>query len=264
MRVLLTPARPMPDRRPTAAPRRGGPGGGGPPDAAPPDAGRAPGGGTALPVQPAYTATDFDLLAVDPAGTAFGVQLSGSAARIWASADGRAWSARGAASGDFWNMTALSDGALIADLSKSGGHALARSSDHGNTWTDVLTLGTYRSLSPHSFAELDGAVYFVEYQVFTTSSTAIRLWRSTDRGATWSVRFTFQGHRHGHGLRADPDRHALFAFFGDFDSQSGLYRSTDGGASWTLIKGGTQAGDIVDGVVLGDGSFLCGQDISYH
>ena len=50
----------------------------------------------------------------------------------------------------------------------------------------------------------------------------------------------------------------------DFDEQSGLYRSTDGGVTWTLIKGGTQAGDIVDGTVLSDGSFLCGQDVSYQ
>jgi len=78
------------------------------------------------------------------------------------------------------------------------------------------------------------------------------------------VQFTFQGHRHGHGLMPDPAHHALFAFFGDSDQQAGLYRSTDGGASWALIKSGTQAGDIVDGVVLADGSFLCGQDISYR
>ena len=99
---------------------------------------------------------------------------------------------------------------------------------------------------------------FIEYQVFTTNSTPIRLWKSTGAGASWSGQYTFQGHRHAHGLMPDPARHALFAFFGDFDAQSGLYRSTDGGASWTLIKGGTQAGDIVDGVVLADGSFLCG------
>src|SRR5207248_1054279 len=85
-----------------------------------------------------------------------------------------------------------------------------------------------------------------------------------DRGATWAVQSAFQGHRHAHGLMPDPARHALFAFFGDFDNQSGLFRSTDGGASWTMIIGNTQAGDIVDGVVLSDGSFLCGQDISYR
>ena len=161
-------------------------------------------------------------------------------------------------------MTPLSDNTLIADVVTSSGHALARSTDHGVTWTQVLNTGVYRTLTPHSVAELDGVVFFIEYQVFTTASTPIRLWKSLDRGATWSVQFTFQGHRHGHGLMPDPARHALFAFFGDFDDQSGLFRSTDGGASWTMIIGNRQAGDIVDGVVLPDGSFLCGQDISYR
>jgi hypothetical protein len=235
----------------------------GTPDAGTPDAG-APGGGPNLTVRTTWQSNDFDLLAVDPSGTAYGVNLNGDPSRIYASADGRNWSARGAANGTFWIMTALSDGTLLADLSESSGHVIARSTDHGNNWTDVLAAGSYRTLSPHSFAELDGVAYYIEYQVFTTASTPIRLWRSADHGATWSLRFTFQGHRHAHGLMPDPARHALFAFFGDFDQQSGLYRSTDGGASWTLIKGGTQAGDIVDGVVLDDGSFLCGQDISYQ
>ena len=62
----------------------------------------------------------------------------------------------------------------------------------------MLNTGVYRTLSPHSFGELDGALFYIEYQVFTTSSTPIRLWKSNDRGATWSVQFTFQGHRHAH------------------------------------------------------------------
>ena len=127
----------------------------------------------------------------------------------------------------------------------------------------MLALGSYRSLTPHSFAELDGTAYFLEYQVFTTGNALIRLWRSMDRGATWAVRSTFQGHRHGHGLIADPDRHALWAYFGDTNLQSGAYRSTDGGATWAAILAGSQDGDIVDATILPDGSLLCGQDISY-
>jgi hypothetical protein len=203
-------------------------------------------------------------MAVEPGGRAYGANLASGSSEVWTTVDGRSWSKRGVTTGGLWVMTALSDGTLIADVVQGSGHALSRSTDHGASWTDVLGAGQYRMLTPHSIAELDGAVYFLEYQVFTTSSTPIRLWKSTDRGASWRVQFTFQGHRHGHGLMPDPARHALFAFFGDFDEQSGLYRSTDGGASWSLIKGGTQAGDIVDGVVLPDGSFLCGQDISYR
>src|SRR3954465_8877598 len=245
---------------PRASPADGGTGG----LTAEPDAG-ARDGGTALSITLTHTETRFDVTAVAGDGTAFGVDVAADS-ELWVTSDGRNWSRRGTSSngGSFWSMTVLPDGTLLADLLEPSGHVLARSTDHGASWTDVLSTGKYRALTPHSFAALDGAVYFLEYQVFTIASTPIRLWKSLDGGATWTVQFTFQAHRHGHGLMPDPARHALFAFFGDFDEQSGLYRSTDGGASWALIKGGTQAGDIVDGMVLPDGSFLCGQDVSFR
>jgi hypothetical protein len=226
----------------------------------------APGdAGSRLAAEVTFTETDFDLLAVDRAGTAYGVNLGGSGAELWSSTDGRAWEKRGAIAGgaSFWMLQPLSDGTLLADVAGTSGHAIARSTDGGATWTQVLSLGAYRSLTPHSFAELDGAAYFLEYQVFTAGNAIIRLWRSMDGGATWAVRRLFQGHRHGHGLIADPARHALWAFFGDTDLQSGIYRSTDGGETWTAIVAGSQDGDIVDATLLPDGSLLCGQDISY-
>jgi membrane-associated protease RseP (regulator of RpoE activity) len=103
-------------------------------------------------------------------------------------------------------------------------------------------------------------VYLLEYQVFTTSSVPIELWASTDDGQTWSVRYTFQGHRHGHTIRVAPDG-GLWAFFGDSDSQAGIYRSTDNGNSWTeVLAGPTALGD--DAVFLSNGVALYGQDIS--
>jgi hypothetical protein len=223
-------------------------------------------GGTSFQGQITYTETGYDLLAVDSAGTAYGVNLNGSGAEIWSGSDGRAWQKRGsiASGASFWNLAPLVDKTLLADVVNGKGHAVARSTDRGVTWTEVLATGAYRSLSPHSFAELDGAVYFLEYQVFTAASTPIRLWRSSDRGATWAVQHTFEGHRHGHGMVPDPARHTLWAFFGDTDPQSGTYRSTDGGASWTAIVAGSQDGDLVDAALLPDGSLLCGQDISYR
>jgi hypothetical protein len=237
----------------------------GPTDAGPTDAGPTDAGST-LATDIAFTETGFDLLAVDPAGTAYGVNLGSASSEIWASGDGRAWAKRGrtADGSAFWMLAPLSDGTLLADVVGSSGHAIARSTDHGATWSEVQPTGVYRTLTPHSFAELDGAAYFLEYQVFTGASTAIRLWRSVDRGATWAVRHVFQGHRHGHGMASDPLRHALWAFFGDTDAQSGTYRSTDGGLSWTPVIAGSQDGDLVDAAVLPDGSLLCGQDISYQ
>ena len=235
------------------------------------DAGTDPGPGSSgdagisLSAEIAFTETKFDLLAVGPDGAAYASNLLESGGDVWASGNGREWQRRGSMAGaTFWTMTSLSDGTLLADVATASGHALARSIDRGATWTAVLSTGKYRALTPHSFAELDGAAYFLEYQVFTSASTPIRLWRSTDSGATWTVRQTFEGHRHGHGLAADPARHALWAFFGDTDAQSGTFRSADAGASWTAIVAGVQDGDIVDAVVLPDGSLLCGQDISYQ
>jgi len=160
-------------------------------------------------------------------------------------------------------MTSLADGTLIADVSGSSSHALARSTDHGVTWKNVLQIGPYRMLTPHSIAELDGAIYFAEYQVFTSSSTPIRLWKSPDRGETWTVQQTFDGHRQANGLAVDPQRKALWVYFGATDAQSGVHRSIDGGATWSAIVKGKE-GDVVDAQVLPDGSLLCGQSISYQ
>ncbi len=222
-------------------------------------------GGTSLAIQVTYTGTDYDLLAVDGFGTAYGNQIGDSNSRLYASTDGRTWTFAGT-SGNGWDfhvVTALSTGTLLADTQNGDQHTTERSTDHGATWADVLPTGVYSALSPHSYAELDGAIYLIEYQVFSENATPIHLWKSVDDGQTWSIVQTFNTHRHGHGVIADPARHALWAVFGDTDPQSGTYRSTDGGQTWTTMAT-AQPGDIVDGTILPDGSLLAGQDISYQ
>ncbi len=203
------------------------------------------------------------ILGVDQAGTVYSTAVGDSGQKLYASTDGaRTWASRGTATGDFRAMTVLSDGTLLAQVDESSGHFLARSGDHGATWTDVRALGSYLGLTPHSFAELEGVVYFIEYQYFSGNDTPIHLWASSDMGRTWSLRSTISGTRHGHGLAADPARHALWAFLGDTDQQSRTLRSTDGGATWTMVMH-TQLGGQVDATVLADGSLLYGQDITY-
>ena len=56
-------------------------------------------------------------LAVDPAGTSYGVNLNAGDSQVYASADARSWTSRGTAPGSIWNMNAFSDGTLLADVS---------------------------------------------------------------------------------------------------------------------------------------------------
>jgi photosystem II stability/assembly factor-like uncharacterized protein len=212
-----------------------------------------------------HTNTTHRFLTLSPTGTAYALRLDDSSSRVYASTDGaRTWSFRGRHSlgGSFRVMSALADGTLLANTTRDGGNYISRSEDGGVTWSEVLLLGNYRMLTSRNIAELEGTVYLIEYQSFTAQDVPLRLFASTDRGRTWQVRQTFLGHRHGHGLAVDPARHALWVFFGDSPRQSGAFRSTDAGHSWTSVLSGP-VGLAVHASVLGDGSILYGQDTLY-
>ncbi|WP_253908883.1 WD40/YVTN/BNR-like repeat-containing protein [Corallococcus exiguus] len=233
------------------------------------DAGTPPvDAGTQGPVtlEPVFTNTTHEVLAVDGAGTVYALALDGSRSKLLASTDGgRTFSARGQGVGgaSFWVMAALKDGTLLAQMSRSGSYHLERSTDGGRTWADVASLGSYRAMSPASFAELGSTVFFLEYQTFTSGNTPLRLWASTDGGATWATRATFQDHRHGTALYADATRSVLWATFGSSSAQAAVVRSTDGGRTWTKVMGG-YAANAVTGTVLSGGELLLGQSTLYE
>jgi len=216
-------------------------------------------------LQVVFTNTTHRLLTVTRSGTAYGLKLDDSTTRLYVSTDGaRTWSYKGRTplGGSFHVVSALANGTLLADTERGGAHYLARSSDGGATWSEVLSLGNYRLLTSRNIAELDGTVFLLEYQAFTPQNAPIRLHASTDRGRTWTVRQVFDGHRHGHGLAVDPARHALWAFFGDNPQQSAILRSTDTGSVWQPVLLGQKA-LVVTAAVLGDGSLLYAQDINW-
>ena len=216
-------------------------------------------------LQVVFTNTTHRLLTVSRTGTAYGLKLDDSTSRLYVSTDGaRTWSYKGRTplGGSFHVVSALADGTLLADTERGGAHYLARSSDGGATWSEVLSLGKYRLLTSRNIAELDGTVYLLEYQAFTSQNATIQLHASTDQGRSWTVRQIFTGHRHGHGLAVDPARHALWAFFGDNIQQSAIVRTTDAGATWSTVIAGQKA-LVVTAAVLKDGSLLYAQDINW-
>ncbi|WP_242394897.1 WD40/YVTN/BNR-like repeat-containing protein [Anaeromyxobacter oryzisoli] len=228
---------------PSTGPSTGGPSTGvEPPPAIRPDA-----------LEVTYRETRYQLLAVGADGTAYGHEIGEPPEQLWASADGRAWTPRGAlpAGRSFFVIAPLRSGTLLADTKGPDGHALSRSTDGGRSWSDVLALGSYRLLTPRSVAELGGEVLVLEYQAFSGAPVPIRLWASADDGSTWAVRSETAEHRHGHGLLADPDAGALWLFYGDL--AGGTYLSFDGGATATLARAPLEGGVLVSAAVTGDG-----------
>lgn len=197
-----------------------------PPD---PDPGPGPGPGPFV-LELVRSHSTHELLAVDGAGTLYGLPAEGPRSRLMASTDGgRTFSDRGQRGGNLWTVAAMEGGTLLSVASHSGAYVLQRSTDGGMTWGNPLRLGTYRARGPQSFARLGSTWFFLEYQTFTSAAVPLRLWASTDGGATWSVRSMFTAHRHGDALVADPATGTLWATMGSSEAQAAVLRSTDGG-----------------------------------
>ena len=215
----------------------------------------------ALALEVTYQDAGHEVLAVDPSGTTYALSVADGHTRLWASTDNaRTWKFRGLAppGTSFFVMTSLADGTLLGTVRVGTDFALARSTNHGTSWKVVLPLGACRMLQPHNIRELHGTVFFLEYQ--TVLDTApIRLWVSPDQGATWSVRYVFEGRRHGHSLVVDARRGVLWAMMGD--ARGGLLRSVDEGHTWHSVVEGP-AGVAVDGIVTTQG-LLFGTDNLY-
>ncbi|WP_342376647.1 glycoside hydrolase [Myxococcus stipitatus] len=205
-----------------------------------------------------------ELLAVDGAGTLYGVAAGGDRTRLMASTDGgRTFSPRGEGQGSLWTVAAMPGGTLMGVVSAMGEYFLQRSTDGGRTWKDRVSLGGYRALGPRNFAWWGDTWFFLEYQTFTSSSVPLRLWVSTDGGARWTVRSTLTAHRHAYALVVDPATGALWALMGSNMVQAAVLRSTDGGRTWVSVLQGYRA-NAMAGVVKADGSLLLGQSTLFE
>lgn len=114
--------------------------------------------------------------------------------------------------------------------------AIRRSTDDGVTWTSVHTLrADTQSLGPQ-FWDIDsnGHIYYIEYGTPAGGFAEVRIYRSTDDGATWAVFHTFPGQltggaghiRHGHGVQYDAVSDRIYFSTGDTQDDAGIYRVT--------------------------------------
>ena len=143
-----------------------------------------------------------------------------------------------------WSLATAPDGAILAGVEPAG---LFRSTDDGSTWTHVEGLTKHESRPTWQ----PGAGGLILHTIVPHPTDADRTWvgisavgvfESTDGGATWEPR--------NKGVRADfnPDPypvtgqcvHKFAAAAGEpetFYQQNhcGMYRSTDGGATWQEV-----------------------------
>lgn len=77
----------------------------------------------------------------------------------------------------------------------------------------------------------------------------VRVWRTTNRGATWTAVVTKTGNNgtpgagevaHFHNIQQDPFTKDWWYSAGDSDAQSHIARSTDNGLTWTTLYSGSQ------------------------
>jgi hypothetical protein len=168
----------------------------------------------------------------------------GRDARLYKSTDmGDTWTALGFPSGGIGNnaFLKLTSGALLwGDTSATMN--IVRSANDGATSAPVQAMraGTVL-MGTQSWAQdpNTGYIYFGEYQSVDTIAD-IRVWRSTDDGATWSTWYTFPGPtggtaatrvRHIHSVQYDPISARVYVLVGDSELSAGIYRVNAGGTT---------------------------------
>ena len=193
--------------------------------------------GTPMTVQVVLENPDYETLAIDPAGSAYGVSVSADNG-IWKSTDhGANWTQvlTLPANQHVKYITALASGTLLAHVD-TGQLSLFRSADQGANWARVLDLPVapvfYTTLTPDSIAEGGGFLWLGTYNTGQTTPNDNYIYRSADDGVDWAVVNTSTTHRHIHGLRYNNGK--LYAFIGDADGD-GVWVSSDNGVTLTPL-----------------------------
>lgn len=190
---------------------------------------------------------NFETLAVDNRGIAYGKSIRKNHptanSRLYRSTnEGRTWRRLSdfPAGANIHFLSVLSDNTLLAENAYLGTERLSRSTDRGRTWRRVFEFpDRYTTLSPHSIADDGTYVYVGSYNVLSGASHRNWVWRSGDRGRSWSAVWRTRSHRHIHFAQTDPYTGDLYVGFGDSDQQSAIHRSRNHGRTWRRVCPGS-------------------------
>ena len=156
------------------------------------------------------------------------------------------------------HLLRLRSGTLLATVNG----AVFRSVDAGSTFSPTHLFDDFRKPSRWGVVEdASNRVFLAEYSLNSARSRPTRIWRSDDDGVNFHEVFRFQPGevRHIHFLQIDPVDSSLWMGTGDDDDEAGIYRSTDGGASFSCIGKGEQNWRAIC-VAFGQDAVLWGTD----
>jgi PKD repeat protein len=152
------------------------------------------------------------------------------------------WSAR-------WQLTSvvMPDGIIVlmggVDDSLSARNDVWRSTDNGATWTPVNAGTRWPTRCEQSIVVMpDGSIVLMggsEGSILCGGVFFNDVWRSTDKGATWTEVNASAGwaRRHSHSSVAMPDGSIVLMGGSDgSDYKNDVWRSTDNGAMWTEVN----------------------------
>jgi len=135
---------------------------------------------------------------------------------------------------------ALPDGSIViaggatGTSAGSGKNDVWRSTDSGATWTQMTGGASWAARQWHSSVTMPDGSILIMGGYGTDYSSKNDVWRSTDKGATWTQMTgsaTWNG-RYGHGSVVMPN--GTIILLGGSGS-NGVWKSTDNGASWSLV-----------------------------
>ena len=191
------------------------------------------------------------------------VWLSTNKGATWTQVNGSAgWAARRG-----HTSVALPDGSIVlmGGLASDGSglkNDVWRSTDSGVTWTQVTVSAGWTPRLTHSSVVMpDGSIVLMGGSD-GTNHVINDVWRSTDKGATWTKMTSNAGWtaRCAHSSVVMPD--GSIVLMGGYDIPSGerndVWRSTDKGATWTQVtaSAGWTPRQFPSSVAMPDGSIV--------
>jgi len=194
---------------------------------------------------------------------------------VWRSTDkGATWTLMNASAGCIFeeghSSVALQDNSIVTMGKVWDGSVVSQvwqSTDYGTTWSLMTTNTEWSTRSDHSSVALpDGSIVLLGGCDYNTITPLNDVWRSTDRGATWSLMNAEKGWlgRADHSTVTLPD--GSIVIMGGKINDAGMitslmndvWRSTDNGTTWVQMNSsaGWSKRWWQSGVALPDGSIV--------